>query len=61
MPRFYDMIPSETKCKNCPYFTIWSGPYGLVDYPACGHPDSGPRVINLLDEIENCPKSSACG
>lgn len=50
------MTPSEEKCKDCPFFTLWSGPYGGAAYPACNHPASGPRSVNLLDEIDKCPK-----
>lgn len=51
------MTPSEEKCKDCSFFTFWSGNYGGgAGYPACNHPKSGPRAVNLLDEIKNCPK-----
>lgn len=50
------MTPSEEKCRECPFYTHWCGQYGMAEYPACSHPDSGPRAVNLLDEIDQCPK-----
>lgn len=51
------MIPSEEKCKDCAFYAIWSGVYGGgAGYPACNHPGSGPRVVNLLSEMDSCPK-----
>lgn len=51
------MKPTEEKCRDCSWFTFWSGHYGgSGEYPACSHPKSGPRATNLLDEIDECPK-----
>lgn len=51
------MEPNEETCKDCPCFTIWSGAYGGPGgYPACTHPESGPRCVNLLSEMRKCPK-----
>lgn len=47
---------TEELCKNCPFFTYWSGPYGGAEYPACSHRESGPRSVNLLDDMDECPK-----
>lgn len=51
------MTPSEDKCRHCDYYTTWSGNYGgSAGYPACNHPKSGPRSVNLLDEMRKCPE-----
>lgn len=50
------MTPSEERCKDCPYFTYWSGSYGAGAYPACSHRNGGTRSVNLLDEMDECPE-----
>ena len=48
------MMPSEERCRDCPYYNIWC-PNGLpAGYPACDHPSL--YRMQLLDgELDECP------